>query len=70
MDFDLEEPASGFLSMYREEDGRVPTPAIEIGASTNRYRHIGVCNVARATSIYGKELRSLRLRTRILSIRF
>lgn len=59
MDFDLEEPASGFLSMYREVDGRVPTPAIEIGAATNRYRHIGVCNVARASSIYGKELRSL-----------
>lgn len=59
MDFDLEEPSSGFLSMYREEDGRVPTPAIEIGAATFRYRHIGIANVARASSIYGKELRSL-----------
>ena len=59
MDFDDEYPNSGYLSMYREEDGRVPTPAIEIGASTNRYRHIGVCNVARASSIYGKEMRSL-----------
>ena len=45
--------------MYREIDGRVATPAIEIGASTNRYRHIGVCNIARASSIYGKEMRSL-----------
>ena len=27
--------------------------------NTNRYRHIGVCNVARASSIYGKEMRSL-----------
>lgn len=52
-------PNSGFLSMYREEDSRVPTPAIEIGAATNRYRHIGICNIARASSIYGKEMRSL-----------
>lgn len=59
MDFDDEYPNSGFLSMYREVDGRVPTPAIEIGASTNRYRHIGVCNIARASSIFGKEMRSL-----------
>lgn len=59
MDFDDEVPNTGFLSMYREIDGRVATPAIEIGASTNRYRHIGVCNIARASSIYGKEMRSL-----------
>ena len=59
MDFDLETPNTGFLSMYREEDGRVATPAIEIGASTNRYRHIGIANIARATSVYGKEMRSL-----------
>lgn len=59
MDFDNEAPNSGFLSMYREIDGRIPTPAIEIGASSNRYRHIGVTNVARASSVYGKEMRSL-----------
>lgn len=59
MDFDLETPNTGFLSMYREIDGRIPTPAIEIGANTHRYRHIGVCNIARPTSPYGKELRSL-----------
>lgn len=59
MDFDSEAPNSGFLSMYREEDGRVSTPSIEIGASTNRYRHIGICNIARPSSVYGKELRSL-----------
>lgn len=59
MDFDDDAPNTGFLAMYREEDGRIPTPSIEIGASTNRYRHIGVCNVARASSIYGKEMRSL-----------
>ena len=33
MDFDEETPNTGFLSMYREADGRVPTPSIEIGAS-------------------------------------
>lgn len=59
VDYDEEYPTTGYLSMYREEDGRVSTPAIEIGASTNRYRHIGVANVARASSIYGKEMRSL-----------
>lgn len=59
MDFDEETPNTGFLAMYREVDGRVPTPAIEIGASTNRYRHIGVCNIARATSEYGDYMRMM-----------
>ena len=59
MNFDEETPNTGFLSMYRDVDKRIPTPAIEIGASTNRYRHIGVCNIARASSIYGKEMRSM-----------
>jgi len=59
MDFETEAPNKGFLSTYREVDGRIPTPAIEIGASTNRYTHIGVCNIARPSSPYGKELRSL-----------
>lgn len=59
MDFHEETPNTGFLSMYRDVDGRIPTPAIEIGASSNRYRHIGVCNIPRATSEYGKEMRSL-----------
>lgn len=59
MDFDEETPNTGFLSMYREADGRVATPAIEIGASTNRYRHIGICNIARAKSEYGNFMRSL-----------
>lgn len=54
-----EEPTSGFLSCYREVDGRIPTPAIEIGAVTNRYTHISIANIARPSSIYGKELRSL-----------
>ncbi len=59
MDFDIETPNTGYLSNYREVDGRVPTPAIEIGAASNRYRHIGVANVPRASSVYGKEMRSL-----------
>lgn len=33
MDFDEENPNTGYLSIYRQEDGRVPTAAIEIGAS-------------------------------------
>lgn len=52
-------PSSGFLSAYREVDGRVPTPSIEIGASTNRYTHKIVANIARPSSMYGKEMRSL-----------
>lgn len=59
MDFNTDAPNTGYLSMYREEDGRVSTPAIEIGAASNRYRHIGIANIPRATSIYGKEMRSL-----------
>lgn len=58
-EFDPDNVNTGFLSMYREEDGRIPTPAIEIGASTNRYTHIGVANIPRASSLYGKEMRSL-----------
>lgn len=60
MDFDEgDTPETGFLSMYREADGRIPTPAIEIGAVTNRYLHIGVVNVPRPSSVYGSEMRSL-----------
>lgn len=59
MNFDLETPNTGYLSMYREVDGRVPTPAIEIGSNTHRYRHLKICNIPRPTSVYGKEMRSL-----------
>jgi DNA polymerase I - 3''-5'' exonuclease and polymerase domains len=59
IDFDEEAPNTGYLSIYREEDGRIPTAAIEIGASTNRYKHIGVCNVPRASSVFGEEARSM-----------
>jgi hypothetical protein len=59
MDFDSEIPNTGFLSMYREVDKRIPTPAITIGAVSNRYRHIGVCNISRVGSLYGYQMRSL-----------
>ena len=59
LDEDTGVPSSGFLSAYREVDGRVPTPSIEIGASTNRYTHKIVANIPRASSTYGKEMRSL-----------
>ena len=49
----------GFLQQYRQSDNRVPTPAMTNGASTGRMLHIGVANIARSSSIYGKEMRSL-----------
>lgn len=48
----------GFMSQVRE-DGRIPTPADTCGAATSRMKHKGVCNIARVTSLYGKEMRSL-----------
>ena len=59
LDLSKDKPETGFLSMYRESDGRVPTPSIEIGAVTNRFRHIGVANIARPSSVYGRQMRSL-----------
>lgn len=59
MDFDEEYPNTGYLSMYREADERVSTPAIEIGAGTQRYRHISIANIPRVTSVYGEPMRSL-----------
>lgn len=59
VDLSEQEPEKGYLSNYRESDGRIPTPAIELGASSGRYRHISVSNIARASSVYGKEMRSL-----------
>lgn len=59
IDFDDDIPESGYLYQMRDEDGRIPTPAIEIGASTNRYRHIGVANIPRASSLFGKEMRGM-----------
>ena len=58
-DYGEEEAEKGYLASYREEDSRIPTPAVEIGAGTFRYLHKGVVNVPRITSLYGKEMRSL-----------
>jgi hypothetical protein len=59
MDFDLEYPNTGYLANYREADGRIATPAIEIGANSHRYRHIAVANIPRASSLYGDRMRKL-----------
>lgn len=56
---DWQEPEKGFLSMVRESDGRVATPADTCGAGTSRFKHRGVANISRVTSIYGKEMRSM-----------
>lgn len=42
MDFDKDVPNTGYLSAYREQDGRVSTPAIELGTSTFRYKHVKI----------------------------
>lgn len=55
---DEEDAEKGFMSQVRE-DGRIPTPADTCGAATSRMKHKGVCNIARVTSLYGKEMRSL-----------
>lgn len=59
LDFDTDFPNTGYLSNYRTSDERISTPAIELGAATNRYKHIGVANIPRASSIFGKEMRSM-----------
>jgi hypothetical protein len=59
IDFDADVPPSGYLAQYREIDERIPTPAIEIGCSTTRYKHIGVANIPRPTSVYGDKMRAL-----------
>lgn len=59
MDFDLDSPNTGYLAMVREEDSRIPTPAIEVGAASHRFRHISVANIPRVSSEFGKEMRSM-----------
>lgn len=51
-------PTTGYLSLVRE-DGRVSTPAFTIGANTFRYRHIGICNIPRVTSLEGARMRGM-----------
>lgn len=58
IDLKNETPPSGYLRHLRE-DGRIPTPAFEIGTISNRYTHSIVANIPRPSSIYGGEMRSL-----------
>lgn len=52
------EPITGYMSQVRA-DGRIATPADTLGANTGRYKHKGVCNVPRTTSLFGEKMRSL-----------
>lgn len=53
-------PKSGFLSRVRiYQDHRIETPANTLGAASGRYTHKVVCNIARSSSLYGAEMRSL-----------
>lgn len=55
---DEDEPEKGFLANVRV-DGRIPTPADTCGAGTSRFKHRICCNIPRATSLYGEQMRSL-----------
>lgn len=57
-DEDSEEPEKGFLANIRE-DGRIPTPAGTCDAGTSRFKHRLVCNIPRATSLYGDKMRAM-----------
>lgn len=60
MDFEVgETPNSGYLNQYRNIDGRIPCPAIELGAVSSRFKHIGITNIPRVTSVYGGFMRAL-----------
>lgn len=59
MDFDEDTPSTGYLANYRDQDGRISTPAIELGAATHRYKHITVANIPRTSSLYGDKMRAL-----------
>lgn len=58
-DDEEEEAEKGFLAQYRESDGRIATPADTCGAATSRFKHRGVSNISRVTSIYGEQMRSM-----------
>lgn len=55
---DGEEPEKGFLANIRD-DGRIPTPAGTCDAGTSRFKHRLVCNIPRATSLYGDKMRAM-----------
>jgi len=59
LDWEEEEEAEkGYLSFVRS-DGRIPTPADTCGTPTSRFKHKGVANIPRTTSLFGKEMRGL-----------
>lgn len=56
----IESPnGTGWIYQVRTDDGRIPTPADTMGCNTSRFRHIGVANVPRVSSLYGEPLRAL-----------
>jgi len=48
----------GFVYAVRD-DGRIEADALTLGAATGRYAHIGVANLPRVTTPYGREIREL-----------
>ena len=58
-EIDFEDVNKGWLASYRKEDNRIPTPAIEIGAISNRYKHSIIVNCPRITSLYGEYMRKM-----------
>ena len=52
------EGVKGFLPSVRA-DGRISTPADTVGAGTSRFKHRGVCNIPRVTSLYGAPMRAM-----------
>ena len=58
MDEETGEPSKGFES-YIREDGRIGTPVDSNATNTSRMAHKVVCNIPRASSLYGDKMRSL-----------
>lgn len=57
-DDDEEEFDKGYLANVRS-DGRIATPADTCGAGTSRFKHKGVANIPRVTSLYGDKMRAM-----------
>ena len=58
IDEDTGEPSKGFES-YVRADGRVSTPVDSNSTNTSRMSHKNICNIPRASSLYGDKMRSL-----------
>lgn len=52
------EPLTGFLSMVRD-DHRISTNADTLGAVGGRFKHRGVCNIPRVSSLGGEYMRGI-----------